>query len=1153
MIGSRLAQYRILEKVGAGGMGVVYRAHDEELERDVAIKVLPAGSLEDAAARKRFKQEALVLARINHPNIATLYGAGAENGVDFLVMEFIAGASLSDRILTGSLPIPEVIVLASQIAEGLVAAHLRGIIHRDLKPGNIRLTPEGRIKILDFGLAQRSPRASSSGATITVSQVQEASGTIPYMSPEQLRGQVADERSDIWGVGTVLYELCCGQRPFRGSTPAVTAADIIHQQPRSLRALRADAPPALETIVQKCLEKEPSNRYQSAEALLADINALRDSDTRPEGGVPKKLLGMPTPVVVAALIVLSATMALVIAHFAKVPGVGKQGRRSVAVLGFKNLKGIESQDWISTALSEMFTTELAAGGELRAVPGEDVARARMDLKLPTSESLGQSTLKQVKERLGSDLVVGGSYLDLDGQIRVDVRVQDASDGTDVANFSESGPEGDLFAIVNRAGAALRAHVGAGGLTSDQLANVRASQPANLAAARLYAEGLARLREFDADGAREKFEAAINADPKDALSHAALASAWSQLGYDARAAQQAKIAFDLSTGLAREDRLTIEGAYHTAGKEWDKAIDVYRTLYSFFPDRVDYGLSLVDAQVAAGKGQDALATIAKLRESPVVDARIDLAEARAAAALGQYRRAAQANARAAEAALKQGASIERAQALQQQCWANRNLGQLDEARDAGTKAQAIFEENHYARGQARSLTCVGAVLSDKGDLDSAKQMYEEALGLVQRIGARLDIAGALNNIGNVLANEGKLQESTAKYQQAVAVATEIDDKPDQIKAQINLGVNLMILGEFRNAQKALRSSAEIARAIGDQQVAAESLINLATVSLYVGELPQADSDSREALGIARSLGLRADIANSLAVVGDVESAKDDFAGAAKSYTESLEIRKQLGEPSAIASSQLSLATLLVEQGDLDQAFQMSNTAAQKVHQLEDTEQETIARNLLARILILQKKPDLSQAELDKTRALAAKDQTSVIATDIVRAQILALKNKYGESVHLLTQVQQRAKSMDYILGQMQATLALAEVQVTAGENQRAAKDLTSLQDQAARLGFRLLQRKAQAVLKNAIPRKAGVKGIPSTPLVDPEGRINQWQRRIQVNLDIERQPLPFLGSTARREVEEGRHGKGYSCDLLAFCRKGDCRNMGQVRIVRVGRA
>ena len=1061
MLGSHLAHYRILEKVGAGGMGVVYRAHDEQLERDVAIKVLLAGSLQDADARKRFKQEALVLARINHPNIATLFGAGAENDVDFLVMEFIPGLSLSDRLLAGPLAIPEVIILAAQVADGLAAAHKRGIIHRDLKPGNIRLTPEGRIKVLDFGLARRAPRASDSGATITVSQVNETSGTIPYMSPEQLRGQVADERSDVWGVGMVLYELCAGKRPFRGSTPTATAADIIHQQPPRIRTVRPEVPAGLERIILKCLEKEPANRYQSAGALLQDLVALRDG--------PARRPGPPIWMVAAAGIAILAAIAIGAVYLAKLPRGDGKARRSVAVLGFKNLKGVASQDWISTALSEMFTTELAAGEELRAVSGEDVAQARLDLKLPQNESLGQNTLKQIKTRLGSDLIVAGSYLDIDGQIRVDVRVQDASDGTIVANLSESGSEDQLFAIVTRAGAALRARVGVGGLTSEQLANVRAAQPANLAAARLYAEGLARLRQFDAAGAQEKFEAAISADPKDALSHAALASAWSQLGYDARAAEQSKIAFELSTGLAREDRLVIEGAYYTAGKEWDKAIDVYRTLYDFFPDRVDYGLNLVDSQVAAGKANDALTTISKLRAPRVADPRIDLAEARAAAAVSDYRRAREANARAADAAAKQGASFEHAQALQQQCWANRNLGQLDEAQAAGTQAQAIFEENHNARGQARSLTCVGVVLSDKGDLVPAQQMYEKALSLAQGIGARLDIAGALVNIGNMLAAEGKLEESTARYQEAFDVAKEIDDKPDQQKAQSNIGVNLTILGEFRKAQTALESSLEISRAIGAQQSTAESLINLATVCLFVGELSRADLSAREALTISRSLGLRVDVAASLAVTGDVQLAKDDLAGAARSYGETLEIRKQLGDPSAIAASQLSLATLAMEQGNSDQALQAARDAAQKSHELEDTEQEAVGRNLVARILLAQEKPDLVQAELTAAHSLAPKDRMSLIATDITRAQLLVLQKKPGEAGRILAQVLERSKAMDYSVGQMQATLALGEMHLASGQDARAAQDLQRLKDESTKLGYRLLQRKAEQLLQS-VPNK-----------------------------------------------------------------------------------
>ena len=1069
MIGSRLAHYRILDLIGEGGMGVVYRAHDEQLERDVAVKVLTAGSLDDPAARKRFKQEALALAQINHPNIATVYGVGAENGVDYLVMEFIPGASLADRLLVESLPIPEVINLAVQVAEGLSAAHKRGIIHRDLKPGNIRLTPEGRIKILDFGLARRAPRASDEGLTVTSTQVHETSGTIPYMPPEQLRGQVGDERSDLWAFGAVLYELSCGERPFRGLTAAETAADIIHKPTPSPRAIRSEIPEGLETIIHRCLEKEPARRYSSADVLLADLAHLRGGAGPASGS---SWLRQPANwIKIAAAILLIAAAAVVVTRslLPRPAQPSGQARRSVAVLGFKNLKGVATQDWISTALSEMLTTELAAGEDLRAVPGEDVARARMDLNLPESESLGEGTLRQVRDRLGSDLVVVGSYLDLGGQIRVDIRLQDAATGNTVANLAESGPEDQLFQIVNRAGAALRAHCGVGELSSNQLANVRASQPANLAAARLYAEGLGRLRQFDAAGARDKFEAAINADPKDALSHAALASAWSQLGYDARAAQQAKVAFDLSGNLTREDRLVIEGAYHTAGKEWDKAIDVYRTLYGYFPDRPDYGLNLADAQVRGGKAQDALATVARLRESSKGDPRIDLAEGRADAALSDYRRASEANARAIEAALRQGSPFARAQALQQQCWASRNLGEMDEALEAGRRSQAIFEENHNARGEARSLTCIGNVLSDKGDLASAQQMYERALALVQGIGARLDIAGALNNIGNVLVARGRLEDSTAKYQQSLAVAVEIDDKPDQLRAQSNIAGNLMALAQFRKAQTAQQSALDIARSIGDRQGTAETLINLASVCLIVGEIASAEQHAQEALEISRSLGLRPDVAYSLTAVGDVQLAKDDLAAAAQSYTESLAIRKQLGEPSSIAAGQLSLANAQVERGDLDQALQGARDAATQLHTAQDAEQEATARNTLARILLLQRKPDLAQAEIEAVRKVTITDRTSPIATDIAYAGFLAQRGRYAESKRLLEQAAARAKSMDYQQGALQASVALGETLILSGDASRGTQALQAAADQASRQGYRLLQRKALETAKITPPR------------------------------------------------------------------------------------
>ena len=236
--GEVLGHYRIVEKIGAGGMGEVYRARDEHLARDVAIKVLPPGTLTDESARKHFHKEALILSQLNHPNVATIHDFDTQQGVDFLVMEYIPGITLSEKVAAGPLPEKEVLRLGVQLAEGLSAAHEHGVVHRDLKPGNLRLTSDGRLKILDFGLAKLRRPVTDSAATETLSETETMAGTLPYMAPEQLLGGEIDERTDIHAAGSVLYEMATGQRPFADvERPQLIGAILQHRQHRPLRSI----------------------------------------------------------------------------------------------------------------------------------------------------------------------------------------------------------------------------------------------------------------------------------------------------------------------------------------------------------------------------------------------------------------------------------------------------------------------------------------------------------------------------------------------------------------------------------------------------------------------------------------------------------------------------------------------------------------------------------------------------------------------------------------------------------------------------------------------------------------------------------------------------------------------------------------------------
>src|ERR1700736_5323974 len=274
IIGHILGHYRIVEHIGAGGMGVVYRAHDEQLDRDVALKVLPARTLANEVARQRFRREALALAKLNHQNIAAVYDFGSQDGVDFLVMELIRGVTLDIKLTGGALSEPEVVRLGTQIAEGLDAAHEQRIVHRDLKPGNLRITSVGKLKILDFGLAQLMEPENQVALTTKLTLSQVITGTLPYMAPEQLRGETTDARSDIWAVGAVLYEMATGRRPFDQRIPTALADDIIHKPPLPPRQLRPELSVQLEPIILKCLEKAQAKRYQSAQQLRSDLERL---------------------------------------------------------------------------------------------------------------------------------------------------------------------------------------------------------------------------------------------------------------------------------------------------------------------------------------------------------------------------------------------------------------------------------------------------------------------------------------------------------------------------------------------------------------------------------------------------------------------------------------------------------------------------------------------------------------------------------------------------------------------------------------------------------------------------------------------------------------------------------------------------------------
>ncbi|MCI0356615.1 MAG: protein kinase [Acidobacteria bacterium] len=421
MIGQTLGHYRILEQIGAGGMGVVYRARDERLDRDVALKVLPAGTLSDETARKRFRKEALTLSKLNHPNIETVFDFDTQDGVDFLVMELIAGVALDQKLVGGALPEKEVLRLGQQLAEGLTAAHEQGVVHRDLKPGNLRLTPDGRLKILDFGLAKLLEPASGVAVTASVTETHAVTGTLPYMAPEQLRGEPADARADVWAAGAVIYEMATGRRPFDTKIPTALAGDIQHKPPPSPRRLKPELSPKMEDVILKCLEKDADNRYQSAKELGVDLRRLAaPAPTSVTAVVPLRKRGRKA-VVAASLVLLALVAALAILNLGglrdRLLGGGATPQiQSIAVLPLENLSGDPEQEYFVDGVTDALITELSKIGAFRVISRTSTMQYKRAKK----------RLPEIAGELNVEAVLEGSVLRSGRRVRVTVQLIRAS-------------------------------------------------------------------------------------------------------------------------------------------------------------------------------------------------------------------------------------------------------------------------------------------------------------------------------------------------------------------------------------------------------------------------------------------------------------------------------------------------------------------------------------------------------------------------------------------------------------------------------------------------------------------------------------------------------------------------------------------------------
>ena len=1116
-------RYRIVRFIAAGGMGEVYEAEDRMLGTHVALKTIRPGLVARTQMLERFRREILLARRVTHRNVCRIFDLGhhpadeAGPGVTFLTMELLRGETLRARLARGSMSAAEALPLAAQMAAALAAAHDAGVVHRDFKSANVMLVPPGstdpqpRVVVTDFGLAWAAGDDLDS-----ITHPDHLIGTPAYVAPEQVEGHEVTAAADIYAFGVVLYEMVTGRLPFEGNSPLSTVLKRFREEPASPKHHAPGLGPQWEAVILRCLERDPRDRFASAREVVQSLGAEAPVPLPWRGRAYRRYLAVLGAA--AVLLAVAAAAWLARPHYtpkgpspsapAPAARAATPARRSVAVLGFKNLSASREHAWLSTALAEMLSAELAAGEKLRTVPGESVSRMKDDLGLADTDSLGADSLARVRSHSGADVVLLGSYLAHgpagSQRLRIDLRLQDTADGESVASLTETGDEAQLFDLVSRAGRRLRESLGAGQLSAVEAGTLKASQPASAEAARLYAEGLARLRRFDALQARGLLEEAAKADPGYAPAQAALAEAWTALGYDAKAAEAARRAFEGSSDFPRAERLAIEARFRQAAREWPKAVELYRTLWTFFPDDLDHGLRLANAQIAAGQGQDARATLLAVRKLPPPasdDPRIDLTEALASEALSDFKSERDQAARAADKASTRGAALLVARARLAESWALRHLGRTPEATAAAVTARKLYEaagdrggvalallylsneledagdlagaraaaEDGLAirreigdeHGQARMLNTLANVLDAQGDLPGARRRREESLALFRKVANPYGVAVGTFNLANTKAKMGDHEGAKAGYEEALAGFRTIGNKMGTASALTGLGNEAKERGDFAAARRYYDEALAGHRETGD--VVAQSICraNLGSMALLLGDLDEAQKQYEDSLRLARSAENQIFTATALAGLGEALSWKGDLAGARRRHEEGLAIRSRIGEERGAAESRMLLAALALDEGrarDAEAALRELPDAFKKVG---SPEYEAWSRALRARALLEVGDVAAAQAEVKKARAAVA----GVVPPEvrfplaIAEGRVRAAAGDAAGAVKGLEATAAQARGLGLAPHELQARLALAEVEIAAGREQAGRAGRREVEEAARAKGLALLARQA----------------------------------------------------------------------------------------------
>ncbi|MGD1025154.1 MAG: protein kinase [Candidatus Sulfotelmatobacter sp.] len=1069
-------RFRIIRFIAGGGMGEVYEADDQELRERVAVKTIRPEILMQSNAMARFKREVLLARKVTHPNVCRIFdlfrhrpeGEGGRDEIVFISMELLRGKSLAARLKErGRMSMGEALPLIGQMASALAAAHDAGIVHRDFKPGNVVLVgvpgqDAERAVVTDFGLALQS-LASDEG--ISFSTGPGLLGTPAYMAPEQLECRPATKASDVYALGLVIFEMLTGEKPFTGDNPLASAFKRLTQAPPPPRNFVPDLSPACESVILRCLALHPADRFPNAREVAVALaeNSPQAVTTRPIAvplhPAPTSKRSRSTVAGISILLILAA-----------LAGVGVHEWRTlhptvkpfVVVAGLKNDSGDPAYDWLATDLSETLTADLGASTDIQTVPPDELARVRTELSIPPTQNLESQNLAEVRQVLGANYVVFGSYSinsqSLEKTLTLDLHLEDSS-GKTLGSFQRSGNETEYGKLVTEVAAEVLSKLGKARLPETEASQLQNLYPSNREARKLYFEAVDKLRSMDAPGALDSLKKAAQQEPGNVAIHSTLADTWSQLKHDPEAADEAKKAAELAgkTPLPFEYIVLARARSEEMTRDWASAGKDYGLLFPHY-QQLSYGLQLANAQLEGSQPKAALDTLNQLsglRPPMNADPRIEITKAKVYGAMNDFSGELRSAQMALSEAQKRGARLMQANAELELCWAHRNLGHVDDAFAACNQAETLFSASGDTVNAAIALNDLATWYLDRGRYDEARQTYERVIKIHRDAGAQKDLAGANVNMAVALVRMGKPQDAQGYIDTALHVAASIQDKEDEARAYILKGQVLSAGGHQIEAGEEVRKALALAQDLGNTGIQSTALSNLAQY--------QAETDTGSALAtykkvlqLRRANGDPTAVATCLFNMGDVQYHRGEFDASEASYREAIKISTEQKDQPGVALGFMSLAEINLERNRLSEAERQALDALEKLKEAPDPNLESIADSVLLRVEVEAGKLSEAQRYADRIRQIASQDPDTSFENRMSLATYLKATGHSTEAVQQIRSLPAEAKQRGSNFAALEAELFLLELEADGHTSAGARKEsLSSIRRRAERAGFGLL--------------------------------------------------------------------------------------------------